>query len=79
MITLSIKVPIRKKSGNLFNDPHIYIYIYIERERERELKNNVIQKEEFDVKESQCFGSTDPSSGLRRMIYIYIYIYCTKA
>ena len=25
---LSIKVPIRKKSGNLFNDPSIYIYIY---------------------------------------------------
>ena len=31
----SIKVPIRKKSGNLSNDPRIYIYIYIERERER--------------------------------------------
>ena len=26
---LSIKVPIRKKSGNLFNDSRIYIYIYI--------------------------------------------------
>ena len=26
---LSIKVTIRKKSGNLFNDPHICIYIYI--------------------------------------------------
>ena len=26
---LSIKVPIRKKSGNLFKDPRIYIYIYI--------------------------------------------------
>ena len=26
---LSIKVPIRKKSGNLFNDPPIYIYIYV--------------------------------------------------
>ena len=26
---LSIKVPIRKNSGNLFNDPRIYIYIYI--------------------------------------------------
>ena len=38
MCALSIKVPIRKKSGNLFNDPriYIYIYIYIERERERE-------------------------------------------
>ena len=24
MCVLSIKVPIRKKSGNLFNDPHIY-------------------------------------------------------
>ena len=23
MCVLSIKVPIRKKSGNLFNDPHI--------------------------------------------------------
>ena len=32
MCVPSIKVPIRKKSGNLFNDPchgHIYIYIYI--------------------------------------------------
>ena len=38
MCVLSIKVPIRKKSGNLFNDPriYIYIYIYIKRERERE-------------------------------------------
>ena len=29
MCVLSIKVSIRKKSGNLFNDPRIYIYIYI--------------------------------------------------
>ena len=29
MWVLSIKLPIRKKSGNLFNDPCIYIYIYI--------------------------------------------------
>ena len=29
MCVLSIKVSIRKKSGNLFNDPYIYIYIYI--------------------------------------------------
>ena len=28
MCVLSIKVPLRKKSGNLFNDPRIYIYIY---------------------------------------------------
>ena len=27
MCVLSIKLPILKKSGNLFNDPHIYIYI----------------------------------------------------
>ena len=27
MCVVSIKVPIRKNSGNLFNDPHIYIYI----------------------------------------------------
>ena len=33
MCVLSIKVPIRKKSGNLFNDPRIYIYIYIYRHR----------------------------------------------
>ena len=26
MCVLSIKVPIRKKSGNLFNDPRIYMY-----------------------------------------------------
>ena len=29
MCVLSIKVPIGKKSGNLFNDPRLYIYIYI--------------------------------------------------
>ena len=29
MCVLSIKVPIRKKSGIFFNDPYIYIYIYI--------------------------------------------------
>ena len=29
MCVLSIKVLIRKKSGNLFIDPRIYIYIYI--------------------------------------------------
>ena len=29
MCVLSIKVLIRKKSGNLSNDPCIYIYIYI--------------------------------------------------
>ena len=29
MCVLSIKVPIRKNSGNFFNDPCIYIYIYI--------------------------------------------------
>ena len=29
MCVLSIKGPIRNKSGNLFNDPRIYIYIYI--------------------------------------------------
>ena len=28
MCVLSIKVPIQKKSGNIFNDPRIYIYIY---------------------------------------------------
>ena len=34
MCELSIKVPIRKKSGNLSNDPRIYIYIYIWRKIE---------------------------------------------
>ena len=29
MSLLSIKVPIQKKSVNLFDDPRIYIYIYI--------------------------------------------------
>ena len=29
MCVLSVKVPTRKKSGNLFNDQRIYIYIYI--------------------------------------------------
>ena len=34
----------------------IYIYIYIYREREREMKNKVIQKEEFNEKESQRYN-----------------------
>ena len=29
MCALSIKVPIRKKAGNLYKVPRIYIYIYI--------------------------------------------------
>ena len=29
MRIFSIKVPIQKKSGNLFNDPRMKIYIYI--------------------------------------------------
>ena len=29
MCVQSLWVPIRKKSGNLFNHPYIYIYIYI--------------------------------------------------
>ena len=29
MCVLSIKVPIRKKSGNLFNDPRRYVYTNI--------------------------------------------------
>ena len=29
MCVLSIKVPIRKKSGNLFNDPRIYQSVYL--------------------------------------------------
>ena len=29
LCVLSIKVAIRKNSGNLFNDPSVYIYIYI--------------------------------------------------
>ena len=28
MCVLSIKVPIRKKSGNLFNDPRVYIHTH---------------------------------------------------
>ena len=28
MGVLSIEVPIRKKSGNLFNDPHIYTFLH---------------------------------------------------
>ena len=29
MCVLSIRMAKRNKSGNLFNDPHLYIYIYI--------------------------------------------------
>ena len=34
MCVLSIKVPVRKKSGNLFNDSRPYIFIYITSERQ---------------------------------------------
>ena len=33
MCVLSIKVPIRKMSGNLFNDPRIYMCVCVEREK----------------------------------------------
>ena len=40
MCVLSIKVPIRKKSGNLFNDlVSIYLSIYLE--RETEMRTNI--------------------------------------
>ena len=39
MCIISIKVPIRKKSGNLFNDPRIYIYIYIYKRDAPKLKH----------------------------------------
>ena len=29
LCVISIKLPLRKKSGNLFNEPRIYIYIYV--------------------------------------------------
>ena len=38
MCVLSIKVPIRKKSGNLSNEPCIYIYIYIYMLKKKEFK-----------------------------------------
>ena len=37
MCVLSIKVPIQKKSGNLFNDPRIYFLKII-------LKNDIAEK-----------------------------------
>ena len=55
MCVLSIKVSIRKKSGNLFNDPRIYIYIYIyikrerEREREREMEKERLATTEIQI------------------------------
>ena len=52
MCVLSIDVPIRKKSENLFNDPRIYIFIYeskwlskIRQYREK-IDKKVIQAEE---------------------------------
>ena len=72
LCVLSIKVPIRKKSGNLFNDPHIYIYIYI----------YSINRISFcyvycDKYHEQCIMICilfwpEPDSII---IYIYIYIY----
>ena len=74
---LSIKMPIWKKSANLFNDPRIYIYIYMcvcvcvcERERERWKKwvwvliNLLIFVHIFWI-----IKNTNST------IYIYIYIY----
>ena len=86
MSVLSIKVPIRKKSRNLLNDPRIYIYIYRLRERGGEgFDNKVLQAEREMFWETKStllsFGSNEPSSGLGGMIiyiYIYIYIYVVK-
>ena len=57
MCVLSIKVPIRKMSGNLFNDPRVwgggYIYIYI---RFHELINIINTNQLFIQKSDQKHG-----------------------
>ena len=45
MCVLSIKVLIRKKSGNVFNDPRIYIYIYIYNKLSGDDESGIIQIE----------------------------------
>ena len=42
MWVLSINVPIRRKSGNLFNDSRVYIYIYIYINGWRKVKKQII-------------------------------------
>ena len=55
----------------LFDHLSVYIYkiclqvIYLIY-REKNSKNKVTQREEFGIKESQHFGSNEPSSGLKK-------------
>ena len=73
MCVLSIKVPIQKKSGNLFNDPRIYIYVYIsysyvkkKKKKKRKLKKIIIQ--ELPQKKAVLFpikSSSDDDPGFR--------------
>ena len=62
MCVLSIKVPIGKKSGNLFNDPRIYIY---PSSSEHSSTLNLLPKLALCISTSHIY------------IYIYIYIYNT--
>ena len=79
MCILSIKLPIRKKSGNLFNDPRIYIYIYMEVSNgvksdniSRKIDNKVMPVEGEIYWEAKAtlkrFSSNKPPSRLRGMI-----------
>ena len=69
MCVLTIKVPIRKKSGNLFNDPRIYL-------QRADLKTWVtLETNQNSKKATHMTLSLSLSLSLSLYIYIYIYTY----
>ena len=72
MCVLSIKVPIRKMSGNLFHDTRIYIYIYIYNRHSRRSKR--MRARQFGSKkvllDSVCKRFIDSGEGFYRNSHI---------
>ena len=74
MCVLSIKVPIWKKSGNLFNDPRLYIYIYIYIHTH---KHTIQLKDWKFYRFGFVFGiSTLVGYSMPNPVYTYIYMIC---
>ena len=55
MCVLSIKVAIRKKSGNLFNDPPMYIWKSFENVF-KDLKQQIENLKKMKIQETQYFS-----------------------
>ena len=58
LCVVSIKVPIRKKSGNLFNDPRIYIYSLIASAEEHKIDIICIQEHRYTHTEDIKYHET---------------------